>query len=51
MEIEKVSERVVLKEQWSLVRVSFTWKKGEKVSERVVLKEQWSLVRVSFTWK
>lgn len=45
MQIVNVSERVVLKEQWSLVRVPFIWKKGEKVSEKGILKEQQSLVR------
>ena len=33
----KVSEQVVLKEGWSLVKDSFTWKYEGKVSEQVVL--------------
>ena len=42
---------MVLKESWSLVRGSITWKYKEEVSDKVVLKEDWSLVKGSITWK
>ena len=44
-----VSEEVVFKEGWSLMRVVFHHRnRNEMVPEEVVFKEGWSLIRVVF---
>ena len=47
----QVSEKVVFKQEWSLVRNSTTWKHEGTGVREVVFKQEWSLVKDLFTWK